>query len=1070
MAETAETCQSTKKPETMKKLIVLFSSCLIAARAFAALSAGNPEYEPFANATNSGGTSYLIGGDLAGQSSASYAAYNASGQQWWEVGPSAASDKVATNQPIIVSGDLSYPGLYSIGGGQSVAFGGNGDSALCNLTTGTGGITSGTVYFSFVLQFTNISALTTTGTNFAALNNLQSWNSGSNTPAALAARVMVRSDGASGFNIGLQEGGANGSTGFSTVWDNTSFATSNIIFVVGSYTFNPNAGDDVAQLWVNPDSSTYGGASAPSPDLTSSGGSSDIARVASFVLLARAASEPYGLMDDLRIGLDWADVTPSSNYLNIEQKPVSQSLPDGYNATFSVVADGTPTLTYQWVKNGNILLTDGGNISGAYSNVLTISSISESDVGSYAVYVTNGLGKVVLTDSATLSLSDPSITNQPQGLTNDYGTTATFEVGALGTGPFTYQWQKDGGNLSDGGNISGSQSNVLTLTGVAYTDDGNYSVIVTNAVGATIQSAPATLAVNDPIIVTQPVSATNIAGGNVTFNVVAEGSNPPFTYQWFKNGDYLFDGGNISGSYSDTLTISDISSTDQANYSVLVIGNGNATSHNASLTIISPITIAAPPNPRTVAAGDPAVFAVGASGSGTFNYQWLLDGTNIPGATSFAYILTNAQVANAGSYSVIISNSYNSVTSAPVALTISNELSLDETNLVVIRVGDGAQALTLNGNSIFLDQYATNGDYINTVTIPDSGPSAEVAIGLDNINGVNSGSTTGSCLTRSLDGRFMVIAGYNTNLNYSDSLVNSFAADVPRGIGLINSHAQYILAVASTNSVFNQTYWRAAITDGTNNFWGSGGKSGTYYFGFSAPGAVVQNLFVNSRAMGLYNGDIYCAEASSPQGILKIDGMPTNSTTLTNYLFAGSSGTSDMAVSPDGNLIYVADQRATGSGGGVQRWDFDTGSSTWNLTYTLTDGYGSKGPRYVAADFSGANPVVYVTTDDNTLDNNRIVRTEDTGAGSTGMTLAYAGVNETFRGIYFGPVESALIVIPPVLSFERSETNLILNWSGSFFLQSATNVTGPYLDVPAAASPYTNSISGNGQLFFRLRN
>ena len=315
----------------------------------------------------------------------------------------------------------------------------------------------------------------------------------------------------------------------------------------------------------------------------------------------------------------------------------------------------------------------------------------------------------------------------------------------------------------------------------------------------------------------------------------------------------------------------------------------------------------------------------------------------------------------------------------------------------------------------------------------------------------------------------MVIAGYNTNLNYGDSLANSRGTDIPRGIGLINSHGQYILAVASTNSAFDKTYWRAAITDGTNNYWGSGGITGTYYFGFDEPAAVVQNLFVNSRAMGLYNGNIYCAEASNPNGILEIDGMPTNPTTSTNYLFAGSSGTSDMAVSPDGNLIYVADQRGTSSGGGVQRWDFDTDSSTWNLTYTLTDGYGSKGPRYVAVDFSGANPVVYVTTDDNTLDNNRIVRTEDTGAGSTGVTLAYAGVNETFRGIHFGPVESALIVTPPTLYFTKDGTNLILNWSGSFFLQSATNVTGPYSDVSDATNPYTNSISG-GQLFFRLRN
>ena len=73
-----------------------------------------------------------------------------------------------------------------------------------------------------------------------------------------------------------------------------------------------------------------------------------------------------------------------------------------------------------------------------------------------------------------------------------------------------------------------------------------------------------------------------------------------------------------------------------------------------------------------------------------------------------------------------------------------SSLTLAETNLIVIRVGDGAQTQTLNGNSMYLDQYDLSGSYVNTVTVPDSGPSALVAIGLDNLTGVNSGSTTGS--------------------------------------------------------------------------------------------------------------------------------------------------------------------------------------------------------------------------------------------------------------------------------------------------------------------------------------
>jgi hypothetical protein len=176
-----------------------------------------------------------------------------------------------------------------------------------------------------------------------------------------------------------------------------------------------------------------------------------------------------------------------------------------------------------------------------------------------------------------------------------------------------------------------------------------------------------------------------------------------------------------------------------------------------------------------------------------------------------------------------------------------------------------------------------------------------------------------------------------------------------------------------------------------------------------------------------------------------------------------------MAVSPNGNLIYVADQRAIGaSGGGVQRYDFD--GTNWGLTYTLQiggQGTGTHGPRYVAADFRGANPVVYVTSNDGTFDNNRIIKVVDTGSGSTGTALAFAGPNQTFRGIRFGPTPDTAIARPTLL-FSRSGGNLVLTWSGAFNLQSATNVVGTYTNIPSATSPYTNNMTSAPRMFFRL--
>ena len=89
----------------------------------------------------------------------------------------------------------------------------------------------------------------------------------------------------------------------------------------------------------------------------------------------------------------------------------------------------------------------------------------------YNVVVFNGVGGSVTSSNAQLQATDPSISVQPVSVTNVYGTTATFQVTPSGTVPFSYQWHRAGfGDLSDGGNISGSQTNVLAISGVAYPD------------------------------------------------------------------------------------------------------------------------------------------------------------------------------------------------------------------------------------------------------------------------------------------------------------------------------------------------------------------------------------------------------------------------------------------------------------------------------------------------------------------------------------------------------------------------------------------------------------------------
>jgi hypothetical protein len=323
-------------------------------------------------------------------------------------------------------------------------------------------------------------------------------------------------------------------------------------------------------------------------------------------------------------------------------------------------------------------------------------------------------------------------------------------------------------------------------------------------------------------------------------------------------------------------------------------------------------------------------------------------------------------------------------------------------------------------------------------------------------------SVTGNSLSRSANGRFLVIGAYNTNLSFAADLQSTGAGTVPRGIGLIDDQAQYTLAISS-GSTLSGNFWRGAASDGTNNYWGFSRTSSTYYFGFDVPGLVIQSVWSNLRSMAIFNGRLYGVSAVTGQtGVMRFAGLPTAAETVEAVINTGSNFASDCEVSPDGNLIYVADSQVASGGGGIQRWQFD--GSTWSLAYTLSDSLPG-GAYYVTADFSGANPVVYAVTTDQ--DNNQIVRFSDTGSGATGTVVAYAGANQNFRGLRLGPAATTNTA-RPLLSETPGAGTVTLNWNGSFFLQSATNVSWAYGDVINGTRPYTNT-SSTGQRFFRLR-
>jgi hypothetical protein len=87
-----------------------------------------------------------------------------------------------------------------------------------------------------------------------------------------------------------------------------------------------------------------------------------------------------------------------------------------------------------------------------------------------------------------LPWSAPTIVNQPQSLTVDTGSTATFSVSASGKPTPTYQWRFEGATLT------GETSNTLVINDVQDVNTGSYDVVVTNDISS-VTSNTATLSV-----------------------------------------------------------------------------------------------------------------------------------------------------------------------------------------------------------------------------------------------------------------------------------------------------------------------------------------------------------------------------------------------------------------------------------------------------------------------------------------------------------------------------------------------------------------------------------------------
>jgi hypothetical protein len=341
-------------------------------------------------------------------------------------------------------------------------------------------------------------------------------------------------------------------------------------------------------------------------------------------------------------------------------------------------------------------------------------------------------------DQVKFGVVAPTIITQPANTTVAVGDNATFTVVAAATPPIYYQWQFNGAPLTEGNGYKGVNTSTLIVSNAQANRVGNYSVVVSNSVGA-LQSANATLTLSVNLTLAQALDGpgfTFTVGGTAqpwkaqqteswdgidaaesgpgavstyTFIKTVVTQPGPVTFRWKvsseEDHDYLkfmVDGVvqiQISGEVpwqQITYDVPDDGNSHELQWRYSRSPSGTGGQDKAWLdqvyfgnpppaVTLTPPTILIQPVSQTVDVGDTVELSIATAGSAPMTYRWLRDGTNlvtdggnVGGATTPALILYNVLPSQAGNYSVIVSNAAGVISSGPARITILPVVDLAE--------------------------------------------------------------------------------------------------------------------------------------------------------------------------------------------------------------------------------------------------------------------------------------------------------------------------------------------------------------------------------------------------------
>jgi hypothetical protein len=371
-----------------------------------------------------------------------------------------------------------------------------------------------------------------------------------------------------------------------------------------------------------------------------------------FIKSNPVSGDTTAVLDDVAI----VSIAPgTAPFITRNPQPLLVSVGD--SATFWAQGDGSPTLAFQWLKNGVA-------VTGATTEFLTLNDIQKAADADYSLMVANSSGSVTsavahLTvyepipdlyntgvDNNHVGLADDSTDPHYQLILNpDTGSTNAIVEDSTVYPISTATWMVDtatsrwiGPEFNTGSSAGGNYvyRTVIDLTG------RDPSTLIINGqwasdnTGTDIQVNGHSTG-NPQCLTFASFTAFNIYGTNGLF---VAGTN---------NIDFLV---NNAGQGYTGLRVEIIRS-------------------NVRIPPGIPPTILTAPVGQTATVGDTITFTATANGTAPLSYQWEENGVAIPGQTTLSLTLTNVTTADSGFYSILVSNSVGSTNSPAAALNVA---------------------------------------------------------------------------------------------------------------------------------------------------------------------------------------------------------------------------------------------------------------------------------------------------------------------------------------------------------------------------------------------------------------